>query len=78
MIAIGTDYIQSLGGNINNGHVEGSSTQIVDQDIAFFGMVILGESIGHGGGSGLIEYFQNIEAGNLPGRLGGFALLREK
>lgn len=54
------------------GHIEGTTTKIVDNDVAL--LVSLVKTVGNGGRSGLVNDTEDVETGNDTGVLGGLAL----
>ena len=56
------------------GHIEGSSSEIVDNDLAFT-LRLLVETVGDGGGGGLVDDTEDVETGNDTGVLGGLSLV---
>lgn len=55
------------------GDIEGTTTQVEDQDIALT-LGLLVETVGDGGGSGLVDDTQDVQTGNETGVLGGLTL----
>jgi hypothetical protein len=49
--------------NSEDGDIESSTTQIVDDDLSLL-LVRLVKTVGEGGGGGLVDYTQNVEAGD--------------
>ena len=59
--------------NGQEGHIEGSSTEIEDEDIALAGGLLV-EAVGDGSGSRLVDDTENVEAGDHAGVLSSLAL----
>eukprot|EP01084_Bolivina_argentea_P109170 195125_1 len=56
------------------GNIEGTTTQIEDQDVAL--LLILGvQAVGDGGGGGLVDDTEDLKVGDLTGILGGLTLV---
>ena len=70
-IAIGGDHLKDAFMQLENGDVEGSAAEIVDGDDAFFLAI---ETIGQGGGCGLIDQAQNFKARHASRILGRLPL----
>mmetsp|Transcript_19994 Transcript_19994/g.22321 ORF Transcript_19994/g.22321 Transcript_19994/m.22321 type:complete len:120 (+) Transcript_19994:1250-1609(+) len=58
--------------NGQDGHIEGSSTKVVHQDVLFLGLLV--QAVGNRGGGGLVDDAEHVEAGNGSSVLGGLAL----
>ena len=58
--------------HLEEGDVEGSATEVEDQDELVFLAAV--EAVGQGGRGGLVDDAQHVEAGDLAGFLGGLAL----
>ena len=79
-VAVGGEHFK-LGvafhvGDFNDGNVKGSAAEVKDRDFAvgFFGVVFLVQSVGEGGGGGLVDDAADIESGDASGVLGGLPL----
>jgi len=60
--------------NGEDGHIEGSTTEIEDEDIAFGSALLLVKAIGDGSGGGFVNDPKYIEAGDHASILGGLSL----
>lgn len=57
--------------DLEDGDIESTTAKIVDSDDVVLGLV---QTVGEGGGGGLVDDTENVEAGNLASVLGGLAL----
>ena len=70
-VTVGGLDLEDAGGDLKDGDIEGTTTKIVDGDGAVLGLL---ETVGEGGGGGLVDDAVDGEAGDLAGVLGGLAL----
>ena len=61
--------------DVEEGHIEGTTTKIVDQDVALLAGLASTETVGNGGSSGLVDDTEDVEARNGTGVLGGLTLV---
>ena len=54
------------------GHIEGSSTEIVDDDLGFTALLV--ETVGDGGSGRLVDDTEDLETGDSSGILSGLTL----
>ena len=70
-VAGGGQNLDDAVADIQDGHIEGAAAQIVDHDLL---LLLLVQTIGQGGGSGLVDDPLYIQACDLTGILGGLTL----
>ena len=70
-VAAGGDDFEDAVVELEDGDVEGAAAEVVDGDDA---VLLLVEAVGEGGGGGLVDQAQDVEAGDAAGVLGGLAL----
>ena len=61
--------------DVEEGHIEGTTTEIVDQDVALLLRLARAETVGDSGGSGLVDDTEDVEARDGTGVLGGLTLV---
>ncbi len=54
------------------GHIEGTTSEIVDDDLGFTTLLV--ETVGDGGGGGLVDDTEDLETSNRSGILRGLTL----
>jgi len=59
--------------NGQEGHIEGTTTKIEDEDVALT-LLLLVKTVGNGSGGGLVNDTEDVETGNETGVLGGLTL----
>ena len=70
-IPAGGDDFEDAVVELEDGDVEGAAAEVVDGDDAVF---LLVEAVGEGGGGGLVDEAEDVEAGDSSGIFGGLAL----
>ncbi len=74
-VAVGGKNLEDIafgrGNELEDGNVEGAAAEIVD---GYSATLLFVESIGEGGGGGLVDEAENVEAGDFASVLGGLAL----
>ena len=70
-IAAGGLHFEQSFGKLQNGYVEGATTEVVHHKCAF-GSII--QPVGDGGCGGLVEQAQHVQPGQAGGIFGGLAL----
>ncbi len=70
-VAVGGLHLEGAFAELQDGDVEGAAAEVVDGDRL---LRLLVEAVGEGGGRGLVDDAQHLEAGDLAGVLGGLAL----
>jgi hypothetical protein len=61
--------------DVEEGHIESSTTKIEDEDVALLGGLSGTETVGDGSGSGLVDDTEDVETGNGTSILGGLTLV---
>jgi hypothetical protein len=61
--------------NVKKGHIKGTSTQVVDEDVALLVGLASTETVGNSGGGRLVDDTENVEASDGTGVLGGLPLV---
>jgi len=61
--------------NVEEGDIESTTTEIVDQDVAGLGRLARAETVSNSGGSGLVDDTEDVEAGNGASILGSLTLV---
>lgn len=70
-VSRGGDHLEEARVDVQERHVESSSSQVVDEDVL---LVLLVQTVGDGCGGGLIDDSEHVEAGNDSCVLGGLSL----
>jgi hypothetical protein len=70
-VTVGGLDLEHTAGDLKNGDIESTSTEIVDSDNA----VVLLKTVGKGSGGRLVDHTHDIKTRNLTGVLGGLTLL---
>ena len=72
VVTVGGLHFDHTVGDLQQGDVEGTATEVEDQD----GLLLLDllQAVGQGGRGGLVDDAQDVETGDLAGFLGGLAL----
>ncbi len=70
-VAAGGDDFEDTVVELEDGDVEGAATEVVDGD---YSVLLFVEAVGQGGGGGLVDQAEDVEAGDAAGVLGGLAL----
>ena len=73
VVAGGRDDLDEVVGDIEDGHVECAAAEVEDEDLLDFPAPA--EAVCHGRRGRLVDDAQHLEAGYLPGVLGGLALV---
>ena len=68
----GREAVLGVLADLEEGHVEGAATEVEDEDELV--LLALVQAVGQGGGGGLVDDAQDVEARDLAGLLGGLAL----
>jgi len=61
--------------DVQQGHIEGTTTEIVDQDIALLLSLARAQTIGDGSSSGLVNDTEDVQTGDGTGILGSLTLV---
>jgi hypothetical protein len=61
--------------NVEEGHIEGTTAQIVDENIPLLLGLASSQTVCDSGGSRLVDDTEDVEAGNGTGVLGGLSLV---
>ncbi len=72
VVAGGRADLDDAVADLEQGHVEGAAAEVEDQDGLF--LLTLVQAVGEGSGRGLVDDAQDVQAGDLPGFLGGLPL----
>ena len=70
-VTVGGLHLEHATGDLEDGDIEGSSSEVVHGDHGVLGLV---DTVGEGAGGGLVDHAENVEASDLTGILGGLAL----
>ena len=60
--------------NSQDGHIEGTTTKIVDKDLALLLVILLVETVGESGGGGFVDDTEDVKTGDSTSVLGGGTL----
>lgn len=60
---------------MEEGDIESTATQVVDEDISLLVGLARAETVGNGGGSGLVNDTENVKSSNGTGVFGGLTLV---
>jgi len=71
-VAVGGLDLEDALTDVEQGHVEGAAAEVEHQDRLVLALLV--EAVGQGGGGGLVDDAQDLEAGDLARLLGGGAL----
>ncbi len=72
-VAVGALHLEHAVADLEDRHVEGAAAEVEHED-RLVGGALLVEAVGEGGGGGLVDDAQHLEAGDLARLLGGGAL----
>jgi hypothetical protein len=61
--------------DVQQGHIEGTTTEIVDENIALLLRLTSAETVGDSGSGGLVDDTENVQASDGTGILGGLTLV---
>lgn len=61
--------------DVQEGNIESTTTEVVDQDVPLLLRLAGAETVGNGGGSRLVDDTEDVETGNGAGVLGGLTLV---
>jgi len=61
--------------NVEKRNIEGTTTEVVDEDIPLLVRLSRTKTVGDSGGSGLVDDTENVQASNGTGVLGGLTLV---
>src|SRR4051812_19394049 len=61
--------------DVQQRHIEGTTTEIVDEDVPLLVRLSGTETVGDSGGGGLVDDTENVQASNGTGVLGGLTLV---
>jgi len=71
-VTVGRLDLEDTALDLKDGNIEGTTTKIVDGDDT---VALLLETVGEGGGGGLVDDTEDVKTGDLTGILGGLSLL---
>jgi hypothetical protein len=60
--------------NSQDGHIEGTTSKIVDKDLAFLLVILLVKTVGERGGGGFVDDTEDVKTGDSSSVLGGGTL----
>jgi len=61
--------------DVEKRHIEGTTTEVVDEDIPLLVRLSRTKTVGDSGGGGLVDDTENVQASNGTGVLGGLTLV---